>query len=188
MKAIRLTFTLLAAFSATIAVPATNAADFSIFASYLSTDDYDEAVGAGFRVAFFDHVQLELGAAYYDTFGTSFDFDLGDLGFQNLELELDVIPVDIGFAFRPGNGAFYLAGGGTLYLLDSDIGNTDDEFGLYARVGARFGEKLFLEGGYRNVEGTLDEIRIEDIGQGGIETGDADYDLSGYFVNLGWTF
>lgn len=180
---------LLSAIALAAFVPATaSAADFSLFASYYDTDDYDEAAGVGARVAFFDTVQLEIGASYYEEFGRDidFDFDDPDIVFDDTLLELDVIPVDIGARFN--FGSTYVAAGGTYFILDGpDGGTVDDEFGLYARFGLQF-SNFFVEAGYRDVDGTIENLDLDDLDD--IEFNDdfAQFDLTGFFVNLGWRF
>jgi hypothetical protein len=167
----------------TLAPSAAQATDFSIFASYWETDDFDEAVGVGFRVAFFERVQLELGATYYDEFGNDFQFDFNDPGFDNVTLDVNVIPVDIGVRFNLGDGPIYIGVGGTAFFFDSNSGDLGDEFGFYGRIGAQF-QSFFLEAGLRDVDGTFDRLSI-----GGIATNnDVPIDLSGYTVNAGWRF
>jgi len=163
--------------------PASHAGDFSLFGTYYDTDDYDEAVGVGGRVAFFDAVQLELAASYFDEFGSDFSFDLDDLGIQVVELDLEVIPIDAGLRFNFGSSPLYLAGGGTYFLLASDSGSVDDEFGYYARLGAQW-DHLFLEGGYRDVDGTIESIDLDELGA----NDSVAFDLTGWFASLGWRF
>lgn len=184
----RLSLTLLAVCVTLTLVPASaSATDFSIFASYFDTDDYDEAVGFGVRAAFFDNIQLEIGASYYEEFGRDIDLDIGNgnIVFDETLLDLDVIPVEIGARFN--FGTTYLGAGGTYYILDSDAGSVDDEFGLYARFGVQF-SNFFAEVGYRDVEGSVENLDLDDIDDVDFVEGIADFDLTGFFVNVGWRF
>lgn len=162
-----------------------SAVDFSVFGSYWDTDDFGESVGAGARLAFFDTIQLEVGASYFEDFGEDFDFDLDDPGLGDITLEIEAIPVDVGVRLNLGRRALYLAAGGTLYLLETPAGSVDDEVGLYARAGFQF-RSFFVEAGYRQVEGTIDDIEIDELDD--IDIGDSNFDLTGFFINAGWRF
>ncbi len=121
-----------------------SATNFSVFASYYDTDDYNEALGFGVRVAFFERVQLEFGASYYEEFGRTINIDLGGgtvIGFDESLLDLVIVPIEIGVRFN--FSALYAGVGGAYYSLDTDLG-VDDEYGLYARLGAQFG-RFFAE-------------------------------------------
>jgi hypothetical protein len=157
---------------------------FSLFASVYTAEDYSKADGVGFRVAFGGAVQLELTAAYYTTFDDS-DLELeggGDL--RGVDVELDVIPVDVGVRFKVGEGPIYVALGGSYYLLDADGGNVDDETGFYGNFGVQFSH-FFAEAGYREVDGTIDDLVLTDPL---LVAPEVDIGLSGFFVNVGWRF
>ncbi len=173
-----------------LAAPAAvSATDFSIFVSYYDTDDYNEAVGFGGRVAFFDNVQLEIGASYYEEFGRDIEIDLAGrtiIGFDESLLDLEVIPIEIGVRFN--FATLYAGAGGTYYSLDTKTGpGVDDEFGLYARLGAQFG-RFFAEIGYRDIDGTINDLQPHSINVIEVEAGFAEFDLTGYYVNVGWRF
>lgn len=173
-----------------LALPSTaSAADFSIHGAYWDTDDFGESLGVGVRVAFFEGVQMEVGASYFSDFGDDFDFDLDEFEFQDVHLEMDVIPVDVGARFNFGESPFYLGAGGTLFLLDTSNADVDDEFGFYARLGWQF-NSFFLEVGYRDVEGQVDSITVDDVDDVDdiLDIDDAPFDLTGYTVNVGWRF
>ena len=156
-----------------------SATDFSIFAAYYDTD-VDETYGAGFRIAFFDKIQLELGAAYLADLE-----DSGNIFGERVNFDATIIPIDVGLRFNLGDGPFYLGAGGTYYLLDHDLGDLDDEFGWYVRIGVQFQSGFFFDIEYREVEGTL-SIRDHDFNFVGPIN--RDLDLSGPAVNVGWKF
>lgn len=166
-------------------VPATaSAADFSLYGSYWDTDDLGASPGVGARLAFFNDLQLELGAGYYTDIEDEFDISLpGDDAFAVPSLE--VIPVELGLRYNWGT--FYIGGGGAAYLLDADNGDPDDEIGVYARAGFQF-QHLFLEATYQDVEATVDNFEIVDT-DGDIDiVDDVAFDLTGFVFNLGWRF
>ncbi len=166
-----------------LAPTASSAVDFSLYGSYWDTDELDASPGAGARLAFFQGLQLELGAGYYTDLEEELGISLpGDDVFATPSLE--VIPVELGlrYNFR----TFYLGGGGAVYLLDADNGDPDDELGAYVRAGLQF-KHLFLEASYHDVEATLDNFEIDD--DGGIDVIDGvAFDLTGFIFNLGWRF
>jgi hypothetical protein len=181
---------LLAALALVLLAPiSAGAMDFSVHGSYWDTDDFGESVGAGARLTFFSTLQLELGVSYFEDFGEDFDFDLDDPGLETITLEIEAIPVDIGARVNlGGRRGVYLGAGGTLYLLDTPTGSVDDEVGYYARVGLQF-RSFFVEAGYREVEGTLEDLDFDDIDDlDDLDIGDSNFDLTGFFVNAGWRF
>ncbi len=160
-----------------------SALSLSVYGSYWDTDDFGESVGAAARLTFFHTLQMELGVSYFEDFGEDFSFYLDDPGLDTINLKIEVIPVDLGARLNlGGRRGLYVGAGGTLYMLDTPSGSVDDEFGYYARAGLQF-RSFFVEAGYREVEGT-----VEDVDLGGIDTGDSNFNLTGYFINAGWRF
>lgn len=140
---------------------AAQAADFSFFGSYWSTDDADDALGAGLGVHF-DTVPIELRGTVYP--------DVTDNGGDVL-----VAPIDFGVVFnlaRADAFDFFVGGGGSYHIIDTDHGDPDNEFGWYAlaRIEIMINERI--------------DIMIEPMYRG-VEFDDVDADLSGPAVNAG---
>lgn len=163
---------------------ASSAANFSLYGSYWDTDELGASPGVGARAAFFDGLQLEVGAGYYTDLEEELDISLpGDDAFAVPSLE--AIPVEVGLRYNFPR--FYIGGGGAYYLLEADNGDPDDELGAYVRAGFQF-EHFFLEANYHDVEATLDNFEI-DADDGEIDViDDVAFDLTGFIFNLGWRF
>jgi hypothetical protein len=157
---------------------------FSVFASVYTAEDYEKADGVGFRVSFGGDIAFELTTAYYTTFDSTFDQQIGDVRVRDVGIELDVIPIDAGIRFKVGAGPIYVAFGGTYYLLDADGATVDDEVGLYGNFGVQFSH-FYAEAGYREVDGELEDFPVP---AGVVLDEDPDVGLSGFFVNVGWRF
>ena len=149
------------------------AGTFGVFGSYWDSDEADSAMGVGALVGFefADFMTLEFRGTYFedftaDEFASTFD--------------MSVIPLDAGLRFdilKDKRVNPYLGIGGTYYLLDTDLGEVDDEFGYYGLVGLDFGFdtfRFFVEAMYRQAEGTVES--------GGT---DADVDFTGVTGNAG---
>jgi hypothetical protein len=158
------------------------AADFSLFAAGWDTDLLGEGFGGGGRLTFGSSNQLQVTATWFGTFdeeifGTNVEF-------ESFDLEIDAIPLDVGYAHSFGGGTgFYLGAGGTLFFLDSDAGDLDEEFGFFGQLGYQW-SNLFIEVLYREVEGRFDELNTEEI----TTSERFVVDLSGPAVNVGWRF
>lgn len=173
------------------------AGGFSIFGAYQDTDALDETFGGGVSIAFplGRVVDLQFRGTYYeklDDLGNVFDDD-EDVFVDN---SIEVIPIEAGLRFNLApRGAVipYITAGATYFLLDSDIGEIDDEVGYHAGLGLVFGDNegpaFFVEGLYRGVEGSV-EVDPQDIGDiGDIDFEDPfDVDLSGFGANAGISF
>ncbi len=163
-----------------VIIGAAEAGDISGYGSYWNTDELDETWGAGAR--------LRIGAGkspWLEIRGTYFD----DLTEDSFTIELETIPVDIGFGFNilpDENLNVYLAGGGTYYFLDTDSFDVDDQLGWYAGAGADFvlsdHISIFAEFMYRGVEATVEDDDLDMIED------DADIDMNGTVVNVGLVF
>lgn len=193
----RTTLLLSAALAALLLLPATaRAGSFSLQGAYWEPDASDDALGAGATFAWdlsrsFD---LELRSSYYEELtSNAFDNIGGQSGDFFLPNGLQALPVELGlrYHFLPGGQVdTYIAGGGSYFLLDSDAGNIDDEFGFYGAIGIEFGDDVgpafFVEAIYRKVEGTVevDPNRLDDIDDLGFD-GRVSLDLDGAGVNVG---
>lgn len=135
------------------AAPA-RAGDLALFGSYWSTDQAGDTFGGGARLGLSFAPWLVL-----DLRGTYFADVTDDRG--NRDLELSAVPLDAGLRLQFGSSGTvpYIGAGATYYLLDSNRGEIDDEFGWYAVAGLALGPPkgvaFFAEAIYRDVEGTV---------------------------------
>lgn len=180
---------------AAIVAPPAAAGDFSLYGTYWDTDAADEAAGGGVTFAWgmSPRFDLELRGAFYQELTTdAFDnlFDDGDVFVDN---GLEATPIELGIRYHFNTDSPvdpYLAGGGSYFLLDSDAGDIDDEFGFYGALGLTIGDDrgpaFFVEGTYRQVEGSveLDPRDFDDIDD--LDFVDrVDVPLDGFGVNAG---
>ena len=196
MKRLLLPMLVVALFLA--AAPA-SATDLSLFGSWMDTKDLDDSFGGGvkFDFTFGGTFGLEFRGTYYPELGKTFG-DLIDDDDPIFDLEVDGIPVDMGFILQFGPGKnFFISAGGTYWFLDSNVGEIDDEVGWYAAAGFKTGNPaggvgLFVEGIYRDVDGTVDTDlgdidNIDDIDD--IDAAEhVGLDLSGVGANVGVVF
>lgn len=153
------------------------AGGLAITASYWDPDDVDDDVGLGFKLEFAADARwdVEFRGAY----------------FEELESEpggafsLEAVPLDAGIAInfnRYGNANPFLGVGGSYYLLDTDRGLIDDEFGWYAVAGLEVGVHerwaILFEALYRDVQA---EVEGNDLG----DITSIPLDLGGGAANLG---
>jgi len=178
--------------------PAASAAgSFSLYGTYWETDDLNETFGGGlaFGIPLGERFALDLRASYYEQLDSNELDEILDAIFDDDENvfrqnSIEVIPVEVGirYNFVPRERVnVYVGGGPAYYLLASDFGGIDDEFGGYALLGAQFGDpegiSFLLEGQYRKVEGSIDNEEGE--------LGDRDFvdrvnfDLDGFAINAG---
>lgn len=175
------------------AMPAA-AGSLLLYPSYWSTEDADEVAGAGLRAEFpfNDWVGFEIGAQYYEEL-TSEPIQLaGDSPGLFEDDSISVLPAELGFRFdvgEPQGWEPYVAAGGSYFVLDSDFGDLDDEFGYFAGLGSSFGNgrgpDFFAEVQHRWVDGTIESLDLDD----NPETNDQVHlDLQGFVVNAGVKF
>lgn len=161
-----------------------------LYLSQWETDEAGDSDGVGAAVAFglgrtFD---LELRGARYDGLENE---RLSALGFDS---SLEAIPLEVGLRLNLGR-SFYVAGGGSYFLLDSDVGAVDDEAGFYGAAGLRLGRgrglSFFVEGIYHQVEatvtvdaGTVDAGTVENLPDVTLRD-PAEIGLDGLAVNAG---
>ena len=149
------------------------AGSFGVFGSYWDSDEADTAAGAGVLLGFnfATRLTLEFRGTYFD------DFEADEFA---TTFDVSVIPIDAGLRIDILQDKVvnpYIGGGVTYYLLDTDLGEIDDEGGYYGLFGLDFGSehvRFFVEGMYRHAEGTVEE--------GGF---DADIDFTGVTGNAG---
>jgi hypothetical protein len=180
------------------AAPA-SASHFDLFGSYWDTDEAGGAGGGGlaFGIPVGRRWSIDLRGSYYEELANEpleALFDDGDPVFDRNGLE--VLPLEAGLRvdFAPdARVSPYLGGGASYFLLDSDLGDVDDEVGAYLLLGATFGRpsgvSFFVEGIWRIAEATveLDPEDLEDIDDIDLD-GRVPVDLNGLGVNAGVTW
>ena len=143
---------------------------FAVGGSYWDTEDADESAGGGIQFAFqmTPLLDFETRASYFRELSDEPLDQLFD-GDSPFDTGLRAIPVEIGLrlnfardaaSFRP-----YASAGGSYYILDSEFGSLDDEYGWYAGFGTSIGGgnvAFFAEVLYRKAEGTADISEIGD--------------------------
>jgi hypothetical protein len=159
-------------------------------ASYWDTKDADKSAGVAIQYAFpiTPLLDIEARASYFRQLDDQPLDELFD-GDSPFETGLRAVPIELGlrFNFLRDAAAFhpYVSAGGSYYLLDSEFGELDDEFGWYAALGSAFGDgrgmDFFAELLFRRAKGTVD---ISEIGDDGFEDR-LPLDLSGLGANVG---
>ena len=174
------------------------ASDLSLFGSYWQPSDFDDTAGGGLRVGFGGGaVQFELRGSYYPDITEDLN-DLLDTDDDDLEdFELKAIPAEAGIVFNFAQGSSvspYIGGGATYFILDTNVGEVDDEAGFYVVGGLRAGGAgggvgFVAEAMYRNVEGSVkfDPQDFDDIDDVDFED-EFNLDLSGFAANVGIVF
>lgn len=171
------------ALAAGTAAPAA-ATDFTVFGSYWNTQDADNALGGGAKLRF-GIVELR---------GTYFSDVTADTDPERFDFEVQAIPLEAGLAFKFAENdtiSPYVGGGAGYYMLDTNIGDIDDEVGYYAVVGADFGNfgssglAINAEAIYRSMEATV--RNEEDLTDPDIDE-DVALNLDGLGVNVGLTW
>jgi len=178
------------------AAPA-DAGEVAVYGSYWDTSDLAESAGAGVKLGLGSGLLgFEARLGYYPDLTEDFD-DVIDEGFEDdLDFEVEVKPVDVGITLNFLEGQAlqpFVVGGGSYYVIDTNVLDVDDEFGYYFGGGVRFGGGglgFFVEGLYRQIEGSVNGD-IDDPGDiNDVFVDEFDLDLSGLNVNAGlsWRF
>ena len=161
-----------------------SAADFGLHGAYWDTDEADRTFGFGAKLRF---SFVELRATYFDDVTADVEPEAADFEIKAYPLEGGlVIQFLKDSTFRP-----YIGGGVGYYVLDTNVGDADDEIGYYLVGGADIGSPssrvaFSIEGIYRNIEGTVrGELFDPDFD---IEEDEIDLDLSGIGANVGVVF
>lgn len=165
-------------------MPTASFGSFSIFGSYWDTKDVGSAYGLGLRfgINLVPQLQLELGGTYYEDFQRDVEIE-GEVA----RGELEAIPIDLGLRFDFGKaGGFYISGGATWTLLDTNVVDLDDQFGYYGILGVSFGGKLYFEVTYRSVEATVSGIDIPGLEFDPELIDVVVVDLTGWGANVGF--
>ncbi|HEY7863356.1 MAG TPA: hypothetical protein VIE39_06845 [Thermoanaerobaculia bacterium] len=180
---------------AAFAAPA-RAGDISVFGSWADTDSLGDSFGFGAKIDFsmFSALGMEFRGTYFPDLGESFE-DIVDNDDDILEIDVEAIPIDGGLILQFGPGKnFFVSGGATYYLMDTDVGDVDDQWGWYLATGFKSGQPgggigFFGEVIYRDVDGSVnvDPEDFEDIDDIGFN-GEVPVDLSGIGANVGVVF
>lgn len=132
------------------------AVDFGVFGSYQDTKDAGHGYGGGVKLDFARFITLR--ATYLGDITSGTRFTNGD------DFKLRVLPLEAGLQYKwqpDANFSPYLGGGASYFILNPNRGNTDNEFGWFAMLGAdiktqhTFG--VTLEAIYRSVDATVRE-------------------------------
>jgi opacity protein-like surface antigen len=175
---------LILAVVATLALTAAPAmaTEVAAFGSGWNTKDADQAMGGGFRLDFARY--LELRASYFSDLTK-------DTSPESRDFEIKALPLEAGVNFKLTHDqpfTPYVGGGIGYYMLDTSVGQIDDETGWYGVVGANFkrgsGLGFNIEGIYRNMDATVHGDDLNNI------SGRVPVDFGGLGVNAGvvWTF
>ena len=178
-KILILTITVLALGGAAVA----SATDLGLHGAYWDTKEADNTFGFGAKLRF----------SFVEFRGTYFDDVTADVEPESADFEIKAYPLEAGIVlqflknsmFRP-----YVGGGAGYYILDTNIGDVDDEIGYYLVGGADIGNPssrvaFSLEAIYRNIEGT---VRGEIFEDPDFDIDEVDLDLSGIGANAGVVF
>lgn len=172
-----------------IALPGSaSAAHYSLFGTYMDSDELNDGAGLGFRLAFFDQTQLQFTATWYDSFELGLFEGTAEIAPAGgpIPFKIDLIPLELGVAHYFGEDAsgFYLGGGMGWLILDSDpLGTTDNELGFYVQAGYQ-ARGFFIEALLRNGDGKIEGVPV--VGPERFTS--VKYDVNGIAVNLGWRF
>lgn len=162
------------------------AGEIALFGAYWDTSELDESAGLGAKLSLGDGlIGFEARVSRFPELGEDFE-ELVRFDFDDLEIE--ATPIDAGLQLRfnrGGRAEFFVSGGGTYFLLDSERFGIDDEVGYYVGAGVTVGGgsfAFFAEALYREVEGTVvGDFEIDDI----IIDERIDLDLGGPALHLG---
>ncbi len=107
-----------------------NADGLSVYGSYWNPDEGDDSYGVGLQVRGGGEL------VYFEALGTYYEDITQE--FTLIDYELSVIPFDLGLGLRfdasPAT-ELYAGLGGTYFLLDSNVGDSDDRVGYYLKAG-----------------------------------------------------
>jgi hypothetical protein len=191
--------TFLATLALALLLPASSAlaSGLSIYGSYWDTDALDDTAGAGvkFSIPLGQTLNLDLRGTYYEPFDRDalqdeiddlFDDDNPDR--EIFDSEIEIIPLEVGLSFNLGQSSIQpsIGAGVSYFLLDSDLGEIDDEVGWYANAALNFASQgsvgFFLEGIYRSAEGEVNEDEDD------VDFDRVTFDLDGFAANAGVVF
>ena len=154
----------LAAAVSVLVAGSASAGSFAVYPSYWDTKDAGSVGGLGvnFTVPIYKFLDFEARASYYEEL-TNEPLDDFFSGNSPIQDGIRALPLEVGvrFNFLQDNKVWHpWAGiGGAYYMLDTDAGNIDDEFGYYATFGSTFGYgqgiDFYADLSYRFAEGSV---------------------------------
>ena len=185
-----------------VTTPANAEYELSVFGSpYWAPDDTDEVAGGGLSldIPINSNWQVDLRGSYFeetspDAFGEA--LEIGDEDSPFRENGLEVLPLEVGgrYNFIPDGKVRPYAGAGVgYYMLDTELGDVNDEGGYYGLVGMGFGNpekaNFFVEANYRRMEATVevDPDTVSDF-EGFDENVGIDLDGLGFNVGVSFRF
>ena len=184
-------------FLAAAALPATaEAANFRVVGSFLDTADLSEAPGLGVGVDFpigQGNWAVDLAFYYFEDFENRFEADSDNAtvcanpGCPE-KVELSSYPIDLGLRYRrsPDDGGLVAGFGISAFLVDPDNADGDDQEGAYAMIGYEAASGWLFEFLYRDADITIENIEL--VGIPGLIPDDFQLDMSGYQINIGYSF
>lgn len=167
-----------------VAAGTANATDLGLHGAYWDTKQAARTFGFGAKLRF---SFVELRATYFDDVTT-------DVEPESADFEVKAYPLEGGIVLQFLKNSMvrpYVGGGVGYYLLDTNLGDIDDELGYYVVGGADIGAPssrvaFSIEGIYRNIEGSVrGELFDPDFD---IEEDEVHLDLSGIGANAGVVF
>jgi hypothetical protein len=174
----------IALFGFVVAAGSATATDLGLHGAYWNTDQAERTFGFGAKLRF---SFVELRATYFDDV-------TADVEPESADFEIKAYPLEGGIVIQFLKNSMvrpYVGGGVGYYLLDTNLGDVDDEIGYYLvgglDIGAPSSRVAFsFEGIYRNIEGSVrGELFDPDFD---IEEDEIDLDLSGIGANAGVVF
>ncbi len=159
-----------------------NATDLGLHGAYWKTDQADRTFGFGAKLRF----------SFVELRGTYFDDVTADVEPESADFEIKAYPLEAGIVIQFLKNSMvrpYVGGGAGYYILETSVGDIDDEIGYYlvggADIGAPSSRVAFsIEGIYRNIEGTVRGEFFQDLDL----DEDVPLDLSGIGANAGVVF
>ena len=182
-------------FLAAAALPATaEAADFRIVGSLLDTADLSESAGGGIGVAFpfgTGNWAADFAIYYFENFENHFESGNPNActnpGCPN-KVELSSFPIDLGLRYRqnPDDSGFVGGFGLSFFVVDPVHAEGDGTEGAYAMLGYETGGGWVFEFLYRDADITINNIEL--VGIPGVIPNDFQLDMSGYQINVGYSW
>lgn len=128
----------------------------SVVGSWWSPDEGDASYGAGIQARIGDDLlYLEAAGTYFEDITQEFTL---------ISYELSVIPLDLGLGLKLEASPtvdLYAGGGATYFVMDSNVGDSDDRVGYYVKGGCEVelneNVGIFLEALWRDAEARVDE-------------------------------
>ena len=167
-----------------VAAGTASATDLGLHGAYWNTDQAERTFGFGAKLRF----------SFIEFRGTYFDDVTADVDPEEADFEIKAYPLEGGIVLQFLKNSTvrpYVGGGVGYYLLDTTLGDIDDEIGYYLvgglDIGAPSSRVAFsFEGSYRNIAGSVrGELFDPDFD---IDEDEIELDLSGIGANAGVEF